>query len=79
MTIDPDRTARQLIADLKWGKISRLDRRTVERVCDAALADDGRVTAAHRERLIADVSYRAFDIWRRRTLAATGARRWTNP
>ncbi len=72
MPIDPDRTARQLVADLRWGKLSRLDRGTIERVCDSAIRQTGRVTAEHRERLVTDVAYRTFEIWRRRQLAKTG-------
>jgi hypothetical protein len=72
--IDPERTARQLVADLKWGKIHRLDNATVQRVCDQALRNDGRVLPERRERLIRDVAYRTMDIWVRRTLATTTVR-----
>jgi hypothetical protein len=72
VTIDPARTAKQLVADLKWGKITRLDRATVAYVCDVELREHGKVSAEHREALITDVAYRTFDIWRQRTLATTG-------
>lgn len=66
---DPHRIASQLIQDLRWGKLTHLDRATIARVCDVELADEGKVSEAHRQRLIAATAERCYELWRNRTLA----------
>jgi hypothetical protein len=69
---DPDRVARQLVADLKWGKITRVDHRTVEATCDAELRAHGTTSAERRQRFIADTTRQVFWLQAQRHLARTG-------
>jgi hypothetical protein len=69
MRADPARLAASLVAELKGGNLSRLDRATVERACDIHLREHGPLSPDGRMRLYEATALEVFNQLRASTCA----------